>query len=40
MIDDEIVKAKAEYAIQLASASNMTYTLIKGTDAMNGVGVS
>jgi hypothetical protein len=40
MIDDEIVKAKADYATQLAVASNMTYKMIKGTDAMNGVGIS
>lgn len=40
MIDDEIVKAKADYATQLASASNMTYKMIKGSDAMNGVGIS
>lgn len=40
MIDDEIVKAKADYATQLASASNMTYKMIKGSDAMNGVGLS
>ena len=40
MIDDEIVKAKADYATQLASASNMTYKMIKGTDAMNGVGIA
>lgn len=40
MIDDEVVKAKANYATQLASASNMTYKMIKGTEAMNGVGIS
>ncbi len=39
MIDDEVVKAKADYATQLASASNMSYKMIKGTDAMNGVGI-
>jgi len=38
MIDDEVVKAKAEYATQLATARNMTYKMIKGLDAMNGVG--
>ena len=40
MIDDEVVKAKAEYATQLATASNMTYKMIKGTAAMNGVGIA
>lgn len=40
MIDDDIVKAKADYATQLATASNMSYRMIKGTDAMNGVGIS
>lgn len=39
MIDDEIVKAKAEYARQLASASNMTYKMIKGSQATNGLGI-
>ena len=39
MIDDDIVKAKADYATQLASASNMTYKMIKGSEAMEGVGV-
>jgi hypothetical protein len=39
MVDDEIVKAKADYASQLAVASNMTYKMIKGTDANNGVGI-
>lgn len=40
MVDDDIVKAKAEYASQLAIASNMTYKMIKGTDAMKGVGIA
>ena len=40
MIEDEIVKAKADYANQLAVASKMTYTMIKGTDAMNGIGIA
>ncbi len=40
MIDDEVVKAKADYATQLATASNMTYKMIKGTEAMNGIGIS
>ena len=39
MIDDEVVKAKAEYARQLASASNMTYKMIKGSQATNGLGI-
>jgi type III restriction enzyme len=39
MVDDEIVKAKADYASQLAVASNMTYKMIKGSDANNGVGI-
>jgi type III restriction enzyme len=39
-IEDEIVKAKADYANQLAVASQMTYKMIKGTDAMKGVGIS
>jgi len=30
------VQAKAQYARQLASASNMTYKIIKGTDAESG----
>src|ERR1044072_373727 len=32
-IEDTVVKAKAEYAHQLASSSNMKYVMIKGTDA-------
>ncbi|MES2565470.1 MAG: TnsA endonuclease N-terminal domain-containing protein [Bacteroidota bacterium] len=40
MIEDEVVVAKAEYAKQLAVASKMTYKMIKGSDAMNGVGIS
>lgn len=40
MIEDEIVSAKAEYANQLAISSDMTYKMIKGSDAMNGVGIS
>lgn len=40
MIDDDTVNAKAEYAKQLAVASNMTYRMIKGTDALNGVGIN
>ena len=39
MIDDEVVRAKAEYATQIATASNMTYKIIKGSHAMNGVGI-
>ena len=40
MIEDEIVKAKSAYANKLAVASQMTYRMIKGTDALNGVGIS
>jgi hypothetical protein len=36
MIDDEVVLAKADYAKQMATASNMTYKMVKGSDAMNG----
>lgn len=36
MIDDEVVLAKADYANQMATASNMIYKMIKGSDAMNG----
>lgn len=32
MIDDSVVKAKAEYTKLLAEASNMEYQIIKGTD--------
>ena len=39
MVDDAVVKAKADYATQIASASSMTYKLVKGSDAMKGVGV-
>jgi type III restriction enzyme len=39
MIDDEIVNAKSEYATQLANANNMTYKIIKGSDAMKGMGI-
>jgi hypothetical protein len=33
MIEDSVVKAKAEYARQLATSSDMQYRMIKGTDA-------
>ena len=33
MIDDPIVQAKREYAEQMADASGMEYTIIRGTDA-------
>ncbi|HRH43433.1 MAG TPA: DEAD/DEAH box helicase family protein, partial [Pyrinomonadaceae bacterium] len=36
LIEASVVQAKAEYARQLASASNMTYKIIKGTDAESG----
>jgi type III restriction enzyme len=40
MVDDEIVQAKASYANQMAVASNMSYQMLKGSDAMNGVGIN
>lgn len=40
MIEDEVVLAKAEYAHQLAVASKMSYVMIKGSDAINGVGIA
>lgn len=36
-IEDTIVKAKAEYAQQLAASSNMKYQMIRGTDAAKEV---
>lgn len=36
MIDDTVVRAKQEYAEQLAAASGMKYQIIKGTDAIAG----
>lgn len=39
MIDDTVVKAKAEYAIQLAGASRMTYVMLKGSEVMAGRGL-
>jgi hypothetical protein len=36
-IDDEVVKAKADYASQLAGASGMTYQIIKGSEAERGI---
>lgn len=36
-IEDTIVKAKAEYAHQLATSSNMKYQMVKGTDAKKGL---
>jgi len=35
-IDDDIVKAKSEYARQMAAASGMSYEMISGSDANNG----
>lgn len=35
-IDDPVVLAKQAFAQQMASASNMTYKMIKGSDAGNG----
>lgn len=40
MIEDDVVQAKAEYAKQIAVASSMSYQMIKGTEAMNGVGIA
>jgi type III restriction enzyme len=39
MIDDVIVKAKSEYATQLATASAMKYRIIKGSEALAGKGI-
>ncbi len=39
MIDDSVVKAKSEYATQLAGASGMKYRIIKGSEAMAGKGI-
>lgn len=36
MIDDPVVLAKKEFAEQMASASKMSYRVIKGSDAENG----
>ena len=36
-IDDAVVKAKADYASQLAGASGMTYQIIKGSKAEEGI---
>lgn len=36
-VDDSIVKAKAEYASQIAGASGMKYLMIKGTDAQKKI---
>lgn len=36
-IEDTIVKAKADYAYQLATSSNMKYQMIKGSDAAKGL---
>ncbi|WP_295123509.1 TnsA endonuclease N-terminal domain-containing protein [uncultured Chitinophaga sp.] len=38
-IDDAIVKAKSEYASQIAGASGMSYKLIKGSDALAGLSI-
>lgn len=40
MIEDDVVMAKSDYAHQLAVASKMSYLMVKGSDAMNGVGIS
>jgi len=39
-VDDTVVKAKAEYASQIATASHMTYKIVKGSDAERGVGIN
>lgn len=39
-IEDEVVKAKAEYAQQIAFVNKMQYRMIKGSDATNGVGIN
>lgn len=39
-IDDLVVKAKAEYANQMATASKMQYRMIKGSEAANGISVN
>jgi type III restriction enzyme len=36
-MDDEVVLAKADYASQFAGASGMTYQMIKGSEANNGI---
>jgi type III restriction enzyme len=33
MVNDPVVRAKREFAEQMAIASGMTYEMIKGTDA-------
>ena len=38
-IDDAVVLAKADYATQLATVNDMKYQMIKGTDAMKGMGI-
>lgn len=39
MIDDEIVRAKSDYAKQIAYASNMSYRIMKGSDANQGMSI-
>lgn len=39
MIDDLVVKAKQEYAMQLAAASSMQYKIIAASQAMKGVSI-
>ncbi len=38
-IDDAVVLAKKQYAEQIASASNMKYIILRGSDCENGVGI-
>ena len=35
MVDDQVVRAKARYADQLAVASKMKYTMVKGSEVGN-----
>lgn len=37
MIDDLVVKAKSQFAKQIAVASGMEYRIIKGSDVMDGL---
>ena len=37
MVDDAVVKAKENYATQLATGSGFTYQLISGTTAKHGL---
>jgi hypothetical protein len=39
-IDDEVVKAKADYASQIAGASGMSYQIIKGSEVNKPISFS